>query len=1178
MPRISVLLTSYNHAAYLHEAINSVLTQTYTDFELLIVDDNSTDDSWGIINSYDDARIRAFKTGERTITAEINRLIAQEAKGEFIAIFHSDDVWGSDKLALQLDYLAHHQECGAVFTQAVAIGEDSQPLTGDAAGITLVFAQPNRTRQQWLRHFFYQMNALCHPSVLIRSQCYRDAGLYRETFWALDDFDLWVRICLRYEIHVLEQALTYFRVRTDHGNVSGDRIETHVRTATEFIFILRHYLTIKRFEDMVAIFPEAEVYYRPAGFEPRFVLAMMALAENSFPQTRLFGLGLLFELLENNDTARLIDELYGFKPADFHALKIQHDVFRIKQLHDIEQRIDTLERVAPIPRNGKFETHKDTFRLWGDDARMHSQVGMRTAWGDIETTNRDGFLLYGPYLPFSKGHYQFTVRGTVGLAGAANARCDVSVRKTTILVETTINETDEEGYLVRMSVYLPEDYTDVEFRIWVSATTDLRISSLEFSPVLMESSLRINAETLPYEALTQRALKIVLIGNCQVHAIAQLIEQMAAKPIEVRSWVWNQSSRDQFEIDIAELNMSLVNSDLILFHQEGDFHPWFEQRYPHLRFKTRTMPRIIFGAWHPDLDIIFSCQEERCASIEGGLMEDYQSTLAFYGWKQGMDIDQTLALFAADVYQQMGYFDCYAGWKAFLAGEGEQTGLPLAHLIDDWSRQGCWMYSVNHPKLFVLADIARELMRRENIAIDETVDAITLVEDAFSHGTIWPIYPEIAAHYGLSGDCIFRSGVTEWDLREFVATSFARFEAYKRESLASDTYDAEQLKRLHEGLHAYLEHREHAELATLAKAEIVPANPYGNLPDYHFWGRAVTNVSSQTLDPVVHVGMRLHKDSRIATAGSCFAQHIAHALQQNGYPYYITESSGGLNEAEAKLRNYGVYSARYGNIYTARQLLQLFDRAYGDFIPGESAWLREDGRLADPFRPQIEPDGFEHLTALEQSRKEQFGAVRELFETLDVFIFTLGLTEAWRNRRDGAVYPLAPGVVAGAMNPREHEFVNFNTVDVIGDLQAFINRLLRVNPKARMILTVSPVPLIATYEDKHVLEANTYSKSVLRAAAEEVCRRNAMCAYFPAYEMVTGHYNHGAWFEDDLRSVRVEGVEHVMCIFFAHYVQSGEINVADGTGKVSQGHIKTNYSALAGVVCEEVELDRDRNQ
>jgi hypothetical protein len=348
------------------------------------------------------------------------------------------------------------------------------------------------------------------------------------------------------------------------------------------------------------------------------------------------------------------------------------------------------------------------------------------------------------------------------------------------------------------------------------------------------------------------------------------------------------------------------------------------------------------------------------------------------------------------------------------------------------------------------------------------------------------------------------------------------------------------------------------------------SSPYCGLADYQFWRRAIERTPLRSVDPVVVGKFKLKKTDRVATAGSCFAQHISRTLESSGLNYYVVEESPpGMTRDEGLAKNYRVFSARFGNLYTARQLLQLFDRAYNSFVPQDNAWVRNNGRWADPFRPTIEPEGFAAEKDVEDARIGHLSAVRSMFETLDVFVFTLGLTEGWRSKLDGAVFPLAPGVAAGAMDHQRYEFVNFSVAETAHDLNAFIRRLRLVNPRSRIILTVSPVTLIATYEDKHVLVSTTYSKSVLRAAAEEAALQNEDVAYFPSYEIITGAFTRGAYFENDLRSVRAEGVEHVMSLFLSHYTETS--STCSGTIDSS---IARELEAGMHVVCDEVWVDR----
>ena len=163
-------------------------------------------------------------------------------------------------------------------------------------------------------------------------------------------------------------------------------------------------------------------------------------------------------------------------------------------------------------------------------------------------------------------------------------------------------------------------------------------------------------------------------------------------------------------------------------------------------------------------------------------------------------------------------------------------------------------------------------------------------------------------------------------------------------------------------------------------------NPYAGRPDHQFWRRSVSGRGPSEVDPVVSVPFGISRSDQVATAGSCFAQHIARHLRDTGFQYFVPEDRPSLSCSEDE--NYGTFSARYGNVYTVRQLWQLFQRAYGLFEPADVAWRRADGRFIDPFRPRIQNGGFTSVEDLLAERAQHLGAVRRVFEECDVFIFT----------------------------------------------------------------------------------------------------------------------------------------------------------------------------------------------
>ncbi|SHJ46676.1 GSCFA family protein [Roseomonas rosea] len=351
-------------------------------------------------------------------------------------------------------------------------------------------------------------------------------------------------------------------------------------------------------------------------------------------------------------------------------------------------------------------------------------------------------------------------------------------------------------------------------------------------------------------------------------------------------------------------------------------------------------------------------------------------------------------------------------------------------------------------------------------------------------------------------------------------------------------------------------------------------NPYADRPDHAFWSRAVADPPGGVVDPVVAAPFNLTPADRVATAGSCFAQHIARHLAASGYGHLRTEAGDPAED--------GGFSARYGNIYTARQMLLLIDEAYGLHRPADDVWRRADGRFVDALRPRVPMNGHPSEEAVRAARSTHLGAVRRVLEDCTAFVFTLGLTETWLGE-DGTAYPLAPGVVAEAPSSMRHRFHNFTLDEVRADLLGVVERLWDVNPSARVILTVSPVPLVATMSAAHVLPATTYSKSVLRVAAQEAVDRFPHVAYFPSYEIITGPQARGAYFAPNLRAVTEEGVAAVMAVFGRHFLGRGDEEGQGASQKASHGArapaavqagaIDAETEATLGVVCDEEAIE-----
>jgi hypothetical protein len=327
--------------------------------------------------------------------------------------------------------------------------------------------------------------------------------------------------------------------------------------------------------------------------------------------------------------------------------------------------------------------------------------------------------------------------------------------------------------------------------------------------------------------------------------------------------------------------------------------------------------------------------------------------------------------------------------------------------------------------------------------------------------------------------------------------------------------------------------------------------PYHAIPREARWREVVAGRPPAGIDPHFDTGLLIDRQDKVASAGSCFAQRISYSLQNSGYNYLVTEKGPPFLPPERRLElGYGIYSARHGNIYSPLQLLQLFRRAFSGESPHEPVWRLPEGGYVDPFRPSVQVGGFHSEDECLLDRASHLAAVRRMFLEVDVFIFTLGLTEAWYSMVDGAVFPSCPGsVLGGTFDPSRHAFRNFSVAEVTDHLNAFVTEFRAVNPRARIILTVSPVPLQATFEPRHVLQSTVYSKSVLRVAAEEIVRAHPEVHYFASYEIVVASGDSKSYFLDDHRTVSDAAVAHVLECFHRQFTAGGETSdPASGTG------------------------------
>jgi len=237
MPLISVIMPSYNHEKYIPYAIESVLNQTFNDFELIIIDDASKDKSIEIIKMYEekDSRIKTtFHDGNRGIARTVNECI-EEAEGKFIALFSSDDVWVKDKLKKQLKVLEKNENL-VVWSEGLVIDAQGKP-TGET--FTQKHDALKRKKSGNIFEELLKENYICGQSIIFKKENIKNIK-YDEKLKYLNDYKFMVDLARRFEFYFIPEPLAMYRI---HGknSILSDKINWQKDNIMIRNYFLREY-------------------------------------------------------------------------------------------------------------------------------------------------------------------------------------------------------------------------------------------------------------------------------------------------------------------------------------------------------------------------------------------------------------------------------------------------------------------------------------------------------------------------------------------------------------------------------------------------------------------------------------------------------------------------------------------------------------------------------------------------------------------------------------------------------------------------------------------------------------------------------------------------------------------------------------------------------------------------
>jgi len=248
-PLVSVIIPTYNRAAYLQKALQSVKEQTYQSLEIIVIDDGSTDDTGEMLKNYE-GQLRYFYQENRGISGARNAGI-KRARGEFIAFLDSDDYWLPDKTVQQLALFKQHPEYALVAARCASIRLDGS------------YREKNRPgKSGWVLEDLFKANFIRTSAAMIKQECFENIGLFDEELRECEEYDLWLRIAAQYPVGFINKSLAVYvdnpdgastdsltgrlyRLRVLEKQYLQDNIPAHLyarRIADTCHYIGRHYM------------------------------------------------------------------------------------------------------------------------------------------------------------------------------------------------------------------------------------------------------------------------------------------------------------------------------------------------------------------------------------------------------------------------------------------------------------------------------------------------------------------------------------------------------------------------------------------------------------------------------------------------------------------------------------------------------------------------------------------------------------------------------------------------------------------------------------------------------------------------------------------------------------------------------------------------------------------------
>lgn len=314
-PKIVIYMPCYNHEKYIRDAVDSILNQTYPNWELYIVNDGSTDRTGDILATYQDERIHYYEFKENTKHVGASNFLQKKIKDldvKYIAVMASDDKWKEDKFEKQLELLSNNPEYKACFTWDKIIFETEEGVYKKNETYSHV---ENKNRYDWINHFFTFGNCLNATSMLMEKDIFYELGRMNQYYIQFADYRLWFKFVEKYPFYLIEDELTYYR---RHGsNLSEPTLEVCLRGYNEGCHIISEIINPMEKHTFRRAFYKNLSYTNCNSQEELLAEKFMLLMNSKKSEYEQVAMDLYFNFCENEHFTSILDKKYGFGAHEF---------------------------------------------------------------------------------------------------------------------------------------------------------------------------------------------------------------------------------------------------------------------------------------------------------------------------------------------------------------------------------------------------------------------------------------------------------------------------------------------------------------------------------------------------------------------------------------------------------------------------------------------------------------------------------------------------------------------------------------------------------------------------------------------------------------------------------------------------------------------------------------------